>query len=95
MKTTLHYQVKDFKKFVMDSLEKRGYVLAAGCEPEMSDMGDPEQVVMEVLVEDRPEIEFNQVLVTQIEPAALPAPEPMARKEEGTYRERTGPSGEA
>lgn len=69
MKTTLHYQVKDFKRFVLENLEKRGYVLAAGTEPMlavMDDLDDPEMVVLEVLVEDRqPELEAvnSQALV--------------------------------
>lgn len=80
MKTILYYQVKDFKKFVLENLEKRGYVLAAGCEPMIADMGttfEPEKVVMEVLVEDRQELDSNQVVITAPTPAALPAPAPV------------------
>lgn len=79
MKTILHYQLKDFVKFVLDNLEKRGYVMADGCAPEMTNMDDyddPEQVVMEALVEDRPEVVFNQVA-----PAALPDPAPVTKNE--------------
>lgn len=77
MKTTLHYQVKDFKRFVLDNIEKRGYILAAGTEPmmaNMDDMDDPEQVVMEVLVEDRPDIDFQHVEITSVPPVALLTP---------------------
>lgn len=77
MKTTLHYQVKDFQRFVLEDLEKQGKTLAPGTEPMMADlenMDDPEQVVMEVLVEDRPKQDFNPVEITQLSPAALPAP---------------------
>jgi hypothetical protein len=81
MKILLHYQLLDFKEFVLQDMGRRGYALASGCEPELIDSAglyDPEETVMTVLVEDRPEIDFNQVvLVTSSEPAALLVPAPV------------------